>query len=98
MSSMRAFRLVLAVVIAVLVLRAVPAYSSHEGVLISALAISPANYQRQVLDFTFSRHCHCSCPITRQDGGGLLTSEDPLCGRKPVMRPERSHGLSLLEA
>jgi len=41
MSSMRAFRLVLAVVIAVLVLRAVPAYSSHEGVLISALAIDP---------------------------------------------------------
>ena len=41
MSSMRAFRLVLAVVIAVLVLRAVPAYSSHEGVLISALAIYP---------------------------------------------------------
>ena len=38
---MRAFRLVLTVVIAVLVLRAVPAYSSHEGVLISALAIDP---------------------------------------------------------
>src|SRR5882762_4679096 len=41
MSDMRAFRLVLTVVIAVLVLRAVPAYSSHEGVLISALVIDP---------------------------------------------------------
>src|SRR3989441_94118 len=41
MRGMRALRLVLAVVIAVLVLRAVPAYSSHGGVMIPALAIDP---------------------------------------------------------
>src|SRR2546425_10038928 len=41
MRGMRALWLVLAVVIGVLVLRAVPAYSSHSGVMISALAIDP---------------------------------------------------------
>ena len=41
MRGMRALRLVLAVVIGVLVLRAVPAYSSHGGVMIPTLAIDP---------------------------------------------------------
>src|SRR5437867_5515070 len=41
MRAIRALGLVLAVVVAVLVLRAVPAYSSHGGVMISALAIDP---------------------------------------------------------
>src|SRR5713101_259555 len=41
MRGMRALWLVLAVVIAVVVLRAVPAYSSHGGVMIPALAIDP---------------------------------------------------------
>src|SRR2546426_11464259 len=43
MRGMRALWLVLAVVIAVVVLRAVPAYSSHSGVMIPALAIDPLN-------------------------------------------------------
>ena len=41
MRSMRTFRLVLAVVIAILVLKAAPAYSSHGDVPIPALAIDP---------------------------------------------------------
>src|SRR5438128_6635374 len=41
MRGMRALRLVLAVVIAVFALRAVPAYSSHGGVMIPTLAIDP---------------------------------------------------------
>src|SRR5882724_701971 len=41
MRAMRALGLVLAVVTAVLVLRAVPAYSSHGGVMVTALAIDP---------------------------------------------------------
>src|SRR6266850_2477863 len=41
MRGMRALWLVLAVVTAVLVLRAVPAYSSHGGVMVTALAIDP---------------------------------------------------------
>src|SRR3989454_550397 len=43
MRGMRALWLVLAVVIAVVVLRAVPAYSSHSVVMIPALAIDPLN-------------------------------------------------------
>ena len=43
MSCMRAFRLALAVVIAVLVLAAVPAYSSQGTAMITALAIDPQN-------------------------------------------------------
>jgi hypothetical protein len=38
---MRTFRLVLAAVIAILVLKAAPAYSSHNGVTISSLVIDP---------------------------------------------------------
>ena len=41
MRSMRAFRLVVAVAIAVFVLKAAPAYSSHNGVTISSLVIDP---------------------------------------------------------
>jgi photosystem II stability/assembly factor-like uncharacterized protein len=41
MGSSRVLRLILAVVIAVLVLKAAPAYSSHNGVTISSLVIDP---------------------------------------------------------